>query len=278
MSVFRAVKTQPIDVVLLDRVLPDMDGNKVCAWLKNNDDTKGIPIIMLTAMNATAEKVRGLEAGADDYLPKPYEEAELIARVYAAVRTKQLRDELRKKNEELKEMLAKVEALSITDPLTGLFNRRRFEAVLEMEFCKAARYETPLSCLMIDIDHFKTVNDTYGHAVGDTVIRDVARIIQTSIRDVDTPCRWGGEEFVVLAPMTAKAGAERPARRILQSVSTHVFAGMGDKKLTVSIGIADLSGPILDEAHKLVQQADSALYEAKQKGRNRIEFAAGNNL
>ena len=164
MSVFRLAKTLPFDVMLLDRVLPDMDGNKVCRWLKQNEDTKGIQIIMLTAMGATTEKVAGLEAGADDYLPKPYDEAELNARVYAALRTKALRDELSKANRELKELLSKVEALSATDPLTGLFNRRRFSEVLESEYKKASRYETPLSCMMIDIDHFKAVNDTYGHA------------------------------------------------------------------------------------------------------------------
>jgi diguanylate cyclase (GGDEF)-like protein len=273
MSVFRVVKTQPVDLVLLDRVLPDMDGNKVCTWLKNNEDTKGIPIIMLTAMDATAEKVKGLEAGADDYLLKPYEEVELNARVYAALRTKALQDTLRKKNDELKEMLARVEALSVTDPLTGLFNRRRFEAILESEFKKAIRYKMPLSCIMIDIDHFKAVNDTYGHATGDAVIKDVALLIQQGVRDVDTPCRWGGEEFIVLVPLTAKTGAEQPARRILNSVSAHAFAVMGGKTVTVSMGIADLSGPGIDAPDKLIQAADSAMYEAKKNGRNRVAIA-----
>lgn len=273
MSVFRLAKTRPFDVMLLDRVLPDMDGNKVCRWLKQNEDTKGIQIIMLTAMGATTEKVEGLEAGADDYLPKPYDEAELNARVYAALRTKALRDELSKANRELKELLAKVEALSATDPLTGLFNRRRFTEALESEYRKASRYETPLSCMMIDIDHFKAVNDTYGHAVGDTVIKDVALIIQRGIRDIDTACRWGGEEFVVLSPMTTKEHAMQPALRILTSVSGHVFSGMGDKKTTISIGVADLSCTGIDSADKMVQAADKALYEAKEKGRNRVETA-----
>ena len=273
MSVLRLAKTRPFDVILLDRVLPDMDGNKVCAWLKQNEDTKGVPVIMLTAMSATTEKVKGIEAGADDYLPKPYEEAELNARVYAALRTKALRDELNKANHELKEMLARTEALAITDPLTGLFNRRRFEVMLDLEFKKATRYATPLSCMMIDIDHFKAVNDTYGHAVGDMVIKDVALLIQQGIRDIDTACRWGGEEFVVLSPMTTMDNDLHPAQRILKSVAEHVFAGMGDKKTTISIGVADLSGSGIDSADKLVQTADKALYEAKKKGRNRVEKA-----
>ena len=271
MSVFRVAKTRPVDVILLDRVLPDMDGNKVCSWLKQEEQTRAIPIIMLTSLSTTAQKVQGLEAGADDYLAKPYDEIELSARVYAALRTKHLRDELSRKNDELQVMLKKVEALSITDPLTGLYNRRRFDEVLGTEFKKSRRYSFPLSCMMMDIDHFKNVNDMYGHPVGDMVIRDIALILQRSVRDIDTPCRWGGEEFIVLVPMTTKADALLPARRILESVANHAFAGLGDKKLTISIGIADLSGPGVDSADKLVQAADEALYQAKKNGRNRVE-------
>jgi two-component system cell cycle response regulator len=272
-SVLQMATTQPFDVILLDRVLPDMDGSEICRQLKHSQDTKGIPVIMLSAKSTTAEKVQGLDAGADDYLPKPYDETELIARIYAALRTKRLQDELRRKNDEMKDMLTKVEVLSVTDALTGLFNRRRFEGDLESEFNKADRYKMPLSCIMIDIDHFKAVNDTYGHAVGDTVIKDIGRIIQEKTRNVDTACRWGGDEFIILAPMTTKSNAIPPARRILQTVSDHAFAGINDKKVTVSIGIADLSGPAVDTAAKLIQEADMALYEAKKNGRNRIELA-----
>ncbi len=273
MSAFRVAKTQPVDVILLDRVLPDMDGSRVCGWLKQNERTRGIPIIMLTAMNTTAQKVQGLEAGADDYLAKPYEEIELSARVYAALRTKNLREELSRKNDELQMMIKKVEALSITDALTGLFNRRRFEEALDSEFNKASRYKLPLSCMMVDIDHFKDVNDTYGHPVGDAVIKDIALILKQSVRGVDMLSRWGGEEFIVLAPMTPKEDVMYLARRILKTVADHVFAGMGDKRVTISIGIADLSSPGSDAACRLVQAADNALYAAKDKGRNRIETA-----
>ncbi|MFA5073070.1 MAG: diguanylate cyclase [Nitrospirota bacterium] len=264
--------SQPFDVILLDRVLPDMDGNEVCKWLKHNQDTKGIPIIMLTSRIATTDKVEGLESGADDYLPKPYEEIELNARIYAAMRTKRLQDELRKRNDEMKEMLAKVETLSITDPLTNLFNRRRFETVLEAEFAKALRYKSSLSCMMIDIDHFKSINDTFGHATGDKVLKNTASIIQQCIRTVDIACRWGGEEFVILAPMTLKAFMITPARRILQSISDYAFPDIEGRSITVSIGIADLSTGGVDNAEKLIQAADMALYEAKKNGRNRIEI------
>jgi diguanylate cyclase (GGDEF)-like protein len=270
-SAFREATTRPIDVILLDRILPDMDGNEMCRWLKQNQETKGIPIIMLTARNTVTDKVQGLESGADDYLPKPYEEVELNARVTAALRTKRLQDELKQKNDEMRDMLAKVEALSITDPLTGLYNRRRFESILEVEFEKAIRYKAPLSCMMIDIDHFKAVNDTYGHPAGDEVLRAVAHLIKKGVRNVDAACRWGGEEFIVLTPMTAKAFAIQPARRIWRSVSEQVFSAMNNNKLTISIGIADVSTPEIDTPNKLVHAADIMLYQAKKNGRNRIE-------
>jgi len=271
MSAFRLAMTQPFDLILLDRILPDMDGSELCRWLKQNEETRGIPIIMISARDTTTDKVQGLDAGADDYLSKPFEGMELNARVNAALRIKLLQDELRKKNAELNAMLTQVETLSNADPLTGLLNRRRFEAVLQPEFCKAARYKTPLSCMMIDIDHFKAVNDTHGHTVGDEVIKDVAGIITGSIRDVDTACRWGGEEFIVLTPMTPQDKAQLLAQRMLKAVSEHAFAGVHCVKLTISIGIADTSGPGIDSVTKLIQAADIALFRAKKSGRNRIE-------
>jgi two-component system, cell cycle response regulator len=273
MPALRIVKTQPFDVILIDCILPDIDGTKICSWLKQNEDTKSIPIIMLTAKATTADKVLGLDSGADDYLSKPYEKVELSARISAALRTKFLQDELKRKSDEIRDMLAKVAVLSVTDPLTGLYNRRHFEELLGSEFKKALRFKTPLSCMMIDIDHFKVVNDTYGHAVGDAVIKDIAQVIRQNIRDVDTPCRWGGEEFIVLTPMTAKAFVEQLAQRILKCISDHVFTGIGGQTITVSIGIADVSKRGIDTPNKLIHAADIAMYEAKQGGRNRICIA-----
>ncbi len=274
MAAFKLAKTRHIDLVLLDRVLPDMDGNEVCRWLKLDQDTKVVPILMLTIKDSASDKVTGLESGADDYLPKPYNEIELNARIYAALRTKTLQDELRTKNRQLEDMLTRVEVLAITDPLTGLFNRRRFETILELEYKKTARYQTPLSCLMIDIDHFKSINDTFGHHKGDTVLKEVALIIQRSIREVDTAARWGGEEFAVLIPTINRESAVQPAKRVLKAVSEYAFPDITDRKITVSIGIADVPNPKVDSGSKLVQMADLAMYEAKKKGRNRIELAA----
>lgn len=271
-AAFKIAKAQKIDLVLLDRVLPDIDGNEICRWLKLDPETKGIPIIMLTVRNSTTDKVTGLEAGADDYLAKPYETEELNARIYACLRTKSLQDELKKKNHQLEEMLTRVESLAITDPLTGLFNRRRFETILELEFKRAMRYTSPLSCLMIDVDHFKKVNDEYGHHIGDSILKEIALTIQRNIRDVDTAARWGGEEFSVLIPSTSKENALAPASRILKAVAGQLFAEIGQKRITVSIGIADVPNPHIDTEEKLVRAADLALYEAKNKGRNRVEM------
>jgi two-component system, cell cycle response regulator len=273
MAAFKLAKSSRVDVILLDRVLPDIDGNEVCRWLKLDQDTKSIPIIMLTIKNTTADKVTGLEAGADDYLPKPYDTGELNARIYACLRTKSLQDDLKQKNRQLEDMLTRVETLAVTDSLTGLFNRRRFETILSLEFKKASRYVAPLSCMMIDIDHFKLINDEYGHRTGDVILKETAQIILKSIREVDAAARWGGEEFSVLIPNTSKENAQTPAQRILRSVANNAFPEIGDRRITVSIGIADILDPLIDTEDKLVNAADLAMYEAKRKGRNRIEVS-----
>jgi len=271
-SAIKMAKTQPVDLILLDLILPDLDGNEVCRWLKLNEDTRGIPIIILTVKGSTMEKVTGLEAGADDYLPKPYNEVELNARIYACLRTKALQDELRKKNRQLEEVLSQVEVLAITDPLTELFNRRHFTTTIEKEFSRTARFLSPTSCLIIDIDYFKKVNDEYGHNAGDQVLKEIAKIIQSCMRNIDTIARWGGEEFIALLPETGKENALQAAQRILEAISDHKFSGIPNK-ITVSIGVASVPEPSVDTTEKLIHAADLALYEAKAKGRNRIETA-----
>lgn len=269
-SAIMKVRTQPVDIVLLDYVLPDINGHEVCRWLKLNEHTKGIPIIMITTRSGTKNKVSSLEAGADDCLPKPYNEIELNARIYACLRTKALQDELRDKNRQLQEMLTKVEALAVSDSLTGLFNRRHCENALEGEFGRTIRYSTALSCLMIDIDHFKKVNDEYGHRTGDMVLRETAQIIKNNAREVDTVARWGGEEFVVLLPQTEKKNGEFFAARLVKVISEHQFPGIPGKHITVSIGIASVPDTSIETGEKLVNASDYALYEAKRKGRNRV--------
>ena len=161
MAAFKAAKTSAVDIILMDRILPDMDGCEVCRWLKLDQATRDIPIIMLTAKGAMSDKISGLEAGADDYLPKPFDESEINVRIFVRLRTKTHQDELKKKNRQLEDMLTKVESLAIMDPLTGVYNRRPFESILTNEFKRATRYQLPLTCMMIDIDHFKLINDAH---------------------------------------------------------------------------------------------------------------------
>lgn len=271
-SAIKTAKTQRIDIILLDLVLPDMSGNEVCRWLKLQEDTKGIPIIMLTVKDDVTDKVAGLEAGADDYLPKPYNEIELNARIYASLRTKALQDELKKKNRQLEDLLKQVEIMAITDQLTGIYNRRRLTSILEKEFRRSTRYKTPLSCLMIDIDHFKRINDMFGHNAGDMVIRETAQIIGKNARDIDTVARWGGEEFIALFPQTQKEDAVQPASRILKNISDHRFSEIAGERISVSIGIASVPDPSIDTEEKLIHSSDMALYAAKKNGRNRVEI------
>jgi diguanylate cyclase (GGDEF)-like protein len=272
LSAIKSATSMPFELVILDVVLPDLNGNEVCRLLKNTKETQDIPIIILSAKGETKEKVSGLEAGADDYLPKPYDPSELKARVYACLRTKVLRDQLREKNRQLEEVLAKMETLAMTDQLTGLFNRRYFSSALEKEFGRAVRYNHPSSCLMIDIDHFKSINDEYGHDAGDRTLKDVAQVLRTCLRQTDTLARWGGEEFIVLLPETPQANALQVASRILRSVSTCEYSSCPGR-ITVSIGLAGMPAASIDTPDKLVAAADRSLYEAKAKGRNRVEVS-----
>ena len=149
----------------------------------------------------------------------------------------------------------------------------RSRGLEEGEFKRAARYQSSLSCMVIDIDHFKTVNDSYGHQTGDIVLKEVAHVIQTTLREVDTPARWGGEEFIALSPNTTRENAIKAAERIRKAVASHKFAGIGDRQITVSIGVAGMPDPALDSLDKLIHAADVAMYEAKKNGRNRVEPA-----
>ncbi|HMK48479.1 MAG TPA: diguanylate cyclase [Thermodesulfovibrionales bacterium] len=271
-SAIRIAKTQDIDLILLDLILPDVDGNEVARWLKLNDDTKGIPIIVLTVKGTTVEKVLGLEAGADDYLPKPYNEVELNARIYACLRTKALQDELRMKNRQMEEILLKVETLTITDDLTELFNRRHFEASLEKEYRRADRLNSKLSCMLMDIDNFRKVAEAFGRDAADSLLRQSARLLKSCVRGIDMIARWGSQEFAIYLPEASESDAESVGARILEVVSSHDFPGITER-VTLSIGIAGIPDASIDSTEKLIREADIALYEARAKGGNKVELA-----
>jgi diguanylate cyclase (GGDEF)-like protein len=256
---------------LLDVVMPDIDGFAVCRWLKVNAETREVPVIMLTVRTSVADRIAGLNIGADDYLAKPFDDQELEARIYAALRVKAVHAELRNRNQQLETMLHSVEALAITDPLTGLFNRRRFADVLKREFAVTRRYRNTLSCLLLDIDHFKQVNDRFGHDAGDQVLKEVARRIVAGLREVDLAARYGGEEFAILLPHTSKTDAKIVAERLLSNLRKQPFTFGSERVLiTASVGCAGNTDVTTGQADDLVKAADLALYEAKNGGRNAV--------
>lgn len=274
MQGIKLTKLEHPDLILLDLILPDISGREVCRWVKKNVETQSVPIIMLTARTEIKERVAGLEEGANDYVTKPCDDSELKARIDAVLREKRLRDQLEKKNLEYEELMRKFERMAITDPVTGLFNRRRFEEVLTQEFERYRRYGTPFSCLMIDVDYFKTINDTYGHDVGDLVLKETAQTIQGQIRGVDTVARYGGDEFAVLLSQQKGEEAVKAAGRILKHVRQLRFKEMKKGgKITLSIGIASVPDPELKKMDQIVQCADYALYKAKKRGRDCAETA-----
>ena len=259
------VRKNPPDLMLLDVMLPDIDGYEIARRLKNDDKMPFIPIILVTARDTTQDKVAGLDAGADDYLTKPINFPELEARVRSMLRIKKLQDEIELKNREL-------ERLSISDGLTGLFNHRHIHALLHEEFERADRIGERLSVAMFDLDRFKSVNDTHGHQAGDRVLEQMAEILRESAREIDRLGRYGGEEFMALLPGTSIDDAEVFVERVRHEVArTHFNVGKDEPlHMTISIGIATYPDPNISNPEMLVKLADEALYAAKSSGRNRV--------
>jgi diguanylate cyclase (GGDEF)-like protein len=251
----------PPDIVLLDIEMPGLNGHDVLARLKSQDTLRDIPVVFLTNHSGMDEVLRGLHGGANDFLSKPFEPAELVARVGAAARVKKLQDELHRRNDEL-------DTLSRTDLLTGLFNRRHLDEQLSSHVSTARRHDHTLGVLLLDLDHFKNVNDTHGHLAGDLVLCEFARRVEGALRAGDVAGRWGGEEFLVLLPHTALPGVIEVGEKIRAAVAAKPFAiGDGTITVTVSGGCAAGVGAGIDD---LVQRADTGLYEAKDRGRDSI--------
>ncbi|HJQ48306.1 MAG TPA: diguanylate cyclase, partial [Amycolatopsis sp.] len=216
------------DIVLLDMEMPGLNGRQVLAELKSSERLCDIPVVFLTGHTEMSDVLGALRSGAHDYLKKPFEPAELLARVGAAAQVKKLHDELRARNAEL-------ERMSSTDTLTGLDNRRHIEEKLRQQCSAARRRREPVAVLLLDLDHFKRVNDTYGHPVGDQVLAEFAHRLRRELRAEDIACRWGGEEFLVVLPGTGLADATSVAERIRSATSvTPIRAGDQQIRVTVS--------------------------------------------
>jgi diguanylate cyclase (GGDEF)-like protein len=258
------------DLVILDVMMPEMDGLDACRLLKETESTRDIPVIFLSARDETEMKVSGLELGADDYISKPFEAEELIARVHVAIRLKRERDQLRNHAEEASRKAALAQERATTDALTGLLNRYGLQHILTREHAEARRYNRPLSCLVIDLDNFKTINDTYGHPIGDLALQQTAGILREAVRASDTVFRYGGEEFLLLLPQTDLGGAIALAEKIRAATASSLF---GDSRRIFNLTLSAGAGCLCDNesGHDMIARADMALYNAKEHGRNRVE-------
>ncbi|MEK6376106.1 MAG: diguanylate cyclase [Acidobacteriota bacterium] len=253
------------DLAILDRRLPDMDGVELCQHLKSDPNLRNRYVIMLTGEDESADKVLGLDLGADDYITKPFQPAELLARIRAAKRIVDLQKELMNSNRRL-------ELLSITDGLTKLHNHRHFQDELGRAFEESERYHRPLSLVIADLDFFKKVNDTYGHAVGDDVLKAVSAILQQSTRSTDLAARYGGEEFTLMLPETNLDDALALAEKVRDIIeSTPIETQAGPLHVTVSLGVATVPHSRIHSSRELIVAADKALYRAKKNGRNQVQ-------
>ena len=253
-----------VDLVLLDIIMPGISGFECCRLLKSMTHDAFLPVVMITAKTDTESRVEGLRIGADDYVCKPYDERELLARVKSMLRIKQMHDQVNSAR-------ARLEQLAVQDELTGLYNYRYLHSRLAEEFKRSERYRDPLACAMVDIDHFKRVNDQHGHDVGDVVLAGVAQRLRDAVREIDVVARYGGEEFLLVLPSTHFSGALTVADRVWRAVGASPIAGpSGRHEVTVSVGVALFPSRDVKNKDQLLKAADRALYQAKADGRNRI--------
>ncbi|MBI1947318.1 MAG: diguanylate cyclase [Deltaproteobacteria bacterium] len=266
LDALKQIRSDPPDVVLLDVVLDDLDGYSVCRWVRLGDRTRDVIVIMLTVKREVKERVEGLNVGADDYLPKPVDDEELEARIFAALRSRQAKHELRQRNTELEALLVRSERAAMTDAVTGIYNRRRFVDLLGREWATARRYGHSVSCSLIDVDHFKRINDESGHAAGDEALRCIAQVVAGAIREVDACARYGGDEFAVMFPHTPREKAQIAIERALTRLrreraqwAAHLHA------LEFSAGIASSEDNGIGTPEQLLEAADRALYAAKRE-------------
>jgi two-component system cell cycle response regulator len=263
-ALFRAAEGN-YELLIVSLGLKDFDGLRLCSQVRSLERTRNIPILAVAEADNNARLVRGLEIGVNDYLIRPVDKNEMLARVRTQIKKKRYTERLRDNVQLSIEM-------AITDALTGLFNRRYMETHFAALVEQAASRGKPIAVLILDIDHFKSINDGHGHDAGDDVLREFSLRIRKSIRNIDLACRYGGEEFVIVMPETDMAVATMVAERIRRRIATEPFAiqqGARQLEVTISIGLA-ANGGEGDTAAAILKRADVALYRAKSDGRNRV--------
>ena len=257
------------DLFIISLSLKGQDGLRLCSQLRSTEQTRNIPVLALVEEGETQRILRALEMGVNDYLVRPIDRNELVARVRTQLRRKRY-------TEKLRQNLDMSVELAVTDQLTGLYNRRYMASHIGTLISNAAESGRELSLLILDIDYFKSINDTHGHDVGDQILREFAKRIVSNVRSVDLACRYGGEEFVVIMPDTDLSFAYMVAERVRQQVASQPFAidrAPGEVHVTISVGVTTSEGKG-DTPEALLRRADQALYRAKRDGRNRVVSAA----
>lgn len=258
----------PPRMAILDWMMPGMDGIEICRAVRDRNQEPYTYILLLTAKSQKEDLIEALEAGADDFLGKPYDPHELRVRLQVGRRIIDLQEALIQAREELR-------LLATRDPLTGLWNRRTILEILEQELARAHRDRRPLGLLIADLDHFKGINDTLGHLAGDEVLKEAARRMQSVLRPYDTLGRYGGEEFLLIVPNCTRESLFKVAERIRLQISSHeIRTCEGSVSITLSAGGASSNGTRgKADVNSLIREADDALYRAKAQGRNRVVLA-----
>jgi diguanylate cyclase (GGDEF)-like protein len=264
-----AARRDPPDLILLDINMPEMNGFEVCQHLKADGTLNKVPVIFISALTETLDKVKAFAVGGVDYLTKPFQMEELQARVETHLTLRRLQLELEETNSRLERANDRLELLAVTDGLTGLKNHRAFQEKLAEEIRRVVRHPASLSLLFLDVDRFKQFNDTFGHAAGDGVLQSVARLLQEVSRSTDFVARYGGEEFVILMPNTNLEGSLVIAERIRKCVEQGYWR---ERPITVSIGVTTMDNANGD-GMVLINQADAAMYHSKTNGRNCVHHA-----
>lgn len=259
-SAWSALRGGDHRLVIADWVMPLLDGPDLCRRIRSHPDGQYVYFILLSSRDSREDRIEGLRAGADDFLTKPVDPDELCLRLEVAQRILAVHEELARRNTLLTRLAA-------TDPLTGVKNRRRFAEDLEWHARLLPRQSHPLSLLMLDVDRFKTYNDTHGHLAGDEVLRGLAELLRFEVRESDAVARYGGEEFAILLPATDLDGATELAERIRAAVEARDWPLT---PVTASLGVAAAPPGLICEPADLIARADAALYQAKRSGRNRV--------